>query len=125
MSARSYWSFFLPPGSIGKAAQPSHQLSKKGVKKKKKRGWKKPKFSIWVSLGGWEGTGMLWECGSLWSGIPVRRGLETSKAKYPRPPPKYQPPAISSSKPAPSLEFTPALHLILEGWQESEKGESR
>lgn len=51
------------------------------------------------------------------------RGLEMSKVKCP--PHREQPPAISSSQPAPSLEFIPALHLILGGWQETGKGESR
>lgn len=56
---------------------------------------------------------------------PCEKGLGDEQCEMSPFPPKKQPPAVSSSKPAPSLEFTPALHLILGGWQESEKGESR
>lgn len=63
---------------------------------------------------------MLWGCGFLWSGIPVGRGDEQGEMS-PTPQKKTQPPAMSSSKPNPSLEFTPASLLVLGGCRSPRK----
>lgn len=124
MGVQSSWSFSSHQGAPGRL--PRHSL--KPINCQRKRGVKKKK----VEKAQVQHLGFLRGLGRHRDALGVRvfvernpcgKGLGDEQGEMS--PHKKQPPAISWSKPAPSLEFTPALHSILGGWQESEKGESR